>query len=1309
MTSVRSSQVITGLIEKMGSQDPDFRYMALNDVISECSQEPYVSLTEAVESQLVGAVLNLVTDANSEVKNISIKCLAALTRRVRDKQVQIMIERLADTVTSKEEESRDIASLGLKTLAAEVRLDSSLPSVLCARVVPKLLSHVRDPASSQELIIDCLEIVSEIIARFPSHTAANTNLQGQILQSALPFLRHTRPAVRKRALAVLGALGPNCASEIFTQLAKDMSEDLNHSSAEVNRTVIQLISTLARTSPRRLGRRLPQFMPRIIEKAKVDDDELREVVLQALETILLRCLSEVTPFVNQIVDCAIVLLRHDPNYADDEENDEADRMDEDGAENGDGDEDEDEDDLEDDYSDDEDVSWKVRRTAAKVLAAAINTRSELLLAFSQTIAPALVARFSEREESVRVEVLATFVSLLKQIELFGGAAQASEVPSSQGLLKRKLQDMDAEGDLSIRGQLSSLVPTLWKKLSKELVSKSLTTRTGAFAVLRELVVVLDGGLDAHVPALVRQTERCVRTTDVSSGPSASLKGDIISFIRLLFATHPPRVFDPHLDSLVPILIEAIDDRPQRITSEALVACAELVRVCRPVQRSAASPRGKSSAYKPYIVKIFDAVAARIAKPGADQDIRARVIACVGTILAHAGDDLDDRREAACTLLLDALANEVTRLAAVRTITQVAASPVCVGPQFEALIVQSIPEVAQLLRKSNRQLKITSFECLAEVLSRAHLDKATTDTVVRELQPLLDNDAEVSTNVRPQTLRTVSLLLSNNPEALPEIRSKIEPHLYPILESSLTQGAALDAEIDVFAAIAGADTSVGDEVISELLGLVERGKKQRAGTHLYSAVSRCVGAVAKTAPASADNVIARVSRDLGKSGKLSDLDTYFDLHVLGELGRFRSFSASDALVQNVLALYESKSEEVKGAAAFALGNMAVGSLDQLLPIIEQHVNDASADASSNKRILSLHALKELISNASTEQLGAVASRVWAPLFAACDTKDEATRNIGAECLARLTMSDPATYLVQLQSALASPSPSIRSAVITALRFTLTESNSASTTSRNAFGAGYVDASSSQVTVSSNRLSTGSLSSGTSKLDDALVPLMVPFLSLLKDSDLDVRRHALFALNAAAHNKPYLIRDLLPTIVPLLYNETHPKPELLRKVTMGPFTITTDDGLDLRKNAFETMYTLLDTCSSRLNLHEYLSRVIAGLGDDDGIKVLSSLMLLRLAAIAPVQVSQRLDEIAEPISAALRIKLKDSATKQDVDKAAELQRAIFRVLIALEKLNTSSQMFAQLVKDVRKSDRAAVLEELERHASQDGRLADAMDLA
>ena len=54
-------------------------------------------------------------------------------------------------------------------------------------------------------------------------------------------------------------------------------------------------------------------------------------------------------------------------------------------------------------------------------------------------------------------------------------------------------------------------------------------------------------------------------------------------------------------------------------------------------------------------------------------------------------------------------------------------------------------------------------------------------------------------------------------------------------------------------------------------------------------------------------------------------------------------------------------------------------------------------------------------------------------------------------------------------------------------------------------------------------------------------------------------------------------------------------------MGPFKHEVDDGLDLRKAAFECMYTLLDTCVDRIDIFEFLSHVQDGLKDHYDIKV------------------------------------------------------------------------------------------------------------
>ena len=67
------------------------------------------------------------------------------------------------------------------------------------------------------------------------------------------------------------------------------------------------------------------------------------------------------------------------------------------------------------YSDDDDASWKVRRGAAKLLAAVYTNYSADLDALYPKTVPSLLSRFREREESVKADIFHAFVALLQQV------------------------------------------------------------------------------------------------------------------------------------------------------------------------------------------------------------------------------------------------------------------------------------------------------------------------------------------------------------------------------------------------------------------------------------------------------------------------------------------------------------------------------------------------------------------------------------------------------------------------------------------------------------------------------------------------------------------------------------------------------------------------------------------------------------------------------------------------------------------------------------------------------------------------------
>jgi len=330
-----------------------------------------------------------------------------------------------------------------------------------------------------------------------------------------------------------------------------------------------------------------------------------------------------------------------------------------------------------------------------------------------------------------------------------------------------------------------------------------------------------------------------------------------------------------------------------------------------------------------------------------------------------------------------------------------------------------------------------------------------------------------------------------------------------------------------------------------------------------------------------------------------------------------------LRETILHYFSQTSEEVKTAAAYSFGSIALGNLPLYLPALLSEM-----EMQPRKQYLLLHALKEIISGQQNVNISVYTEEIWRALFGHAECPEEGTRNVVAECLGRLTLANPEAFLPRLKAALSSDSKLLRTTVVTAVKFTIVDQPQ--------------------------------------PIDPILKDTIGDFLKSLVDPDLNVRRVALVAFNSAAHNKPALIRDLLPELLPQLYAETQVRKELIREVEMGPFKHSVDDGLDLRKAAFECMYTLLDTCLDRLDIRDFITHVENGLRDHYDIKMLTYLMVSRLAQLCPSQVIQRFDRLIEPLKTTVTLKVKDNSVKQEYEKQDELKRAALRAVNALSSI-------------------------------------------
>ncbi|KIJ45062.1 hypothetical protein M422DRAFT_167119 [Sphaerobolus stellatus SS14] len=1217
--------IMNGLMEKMNSPDQDFRYMALNDLMNQIKSDS-VSLTadEAIERKVLQHVMKLVQDKISEVKNQAVKCLGQLIKIIRESQMDYVVDSLIDFSGSQEEELRDIAGLALKTITSEIPQESNLAAKACARLVPKLLAQLQNSSTPPETLLEILSILSILVSRFPAHVSS-LNLPVSPVQVMVPLLEHSRPAVRKRTIVTLAQFLPSASAETTNNLLRTVIvAPLINASTPVGtqRTSIQLLAAIARYSPTVVAPILGDVIPGILKASSQDDDEQRESSLQTLEALVLRCPTEVTPFLNQIISVGVTLIKYDPNYAGDDEDD-------DDAEMGDADDDDDDADLDDEYSDDEDTSYKIRRSATKLLGSVIGTRPELLGALYKSVSPVLISRFGDREESVRLEVWATYSLLVTQTGVYGG--NIKEVDASPIVGKRKREE---EGEMEIEESPYSLlrgqVPSLSKKLLKQLQASKVPPATlqAGFNLLVSLLTVLPGCLASQVTPLFAATRSVLAQAPTTA--TSSLHVTILSFLSLFFATHPANIYVSSLPTLIPVLLTALREKHPRVAAESFRAFSSLITALKPLKPT------------DWADKIYIEAVSRLKANDTDTEVRD----CAGELIADLWISAPEVVKTKGGEEWQAMLKVGRTESSVKVIKRVAIE----AEMDDQWINGCVEWVSNILKKSGRAGKVDAFVTLNNLISK--YQSGVPADLAPHLIPQLSNYL-TTTDIAllSQALATVCILLQFSPAtSYPAVEEDILKDIYPLAHSPLVSGACLDSLLGFFSALVEADSQIASHVIP---GLVTALKKADRSEAVPANVAKVVSCIVRSQISVAAGVIAEFSRSLKPGSKAPESQLVLSLLVLGELGRFIDMSLQADVFNISISLFSSESEAVRTAAAFAAGNMTIGNMHHFLPAIIQLVQ-----SNDEKRLLALHAVKEVANNSSIGQLETIADTLWTPLFERSENAEEATRNVAAACLGKLTTANPSKYLPQLQSRLHDPSPSVRATVVSAIRYTFVDT-----------GRSY---------------------------DELLAPIIVEFLLLIVDENLDVRRLSLSALNAAARNKPQLIREHLGSLLPPLYEQTVINPKLIRTVQMGPWQHKVDDGLEARKAAYETMYTLLDTSLNKLDLHTFFSRVKAGLVDpSDEIKVLCHLMLFRLAQIAPTPMAQRLNEVGDEFTTTMQAATVTKDTvKQDLERTAELQRSALRTIAALSKISTpgNAPLFDACVESVRKSSWSSEFQEL-----------------
>lgn len=294
-------------------------------------------------------------------------------------------------------------------------------------------------------------------------------------------------------------------------------------------TLLQCFGQMARTVGNKVSQHLNDVFPLLFQYAQqlnrdqsIDiDNEITEVCLSTFETLVRKCPREVAPYIDKMLELSFLQISYDPNYTYDDNAGDGMEDDEEGGWGS---------DFEDDNmgnDDDDDTSWKVRRAAARTIEAVIGSRPELLRTIYEQHARSIVARFKERDDNVKCNVLEVFQQLLKSTQ-----SQSSNGTSSFASIESDLTTPSLNRASSVQNTydlLAQLVPLVVDTLVKQLKSKNLKVRVSVMQTLSQLASTASSSMDQQFAKFLPELEKALND---QSGYELVL--DTLAILRKLF-------------------------------------------------------------------------------------------------------------------------------------------------------------------------------------------------------------------------------------------------------------------------------------------------------------------------------------------------------------------------------------------------------------------------------------------------------------------------------------------------------------------------------------------------------------------------------------------------------------------------------------------------------------------------------------------------------------------------------------------------------------------------------------------------------
>lgn len=1000
------------------------------------------------------------------------------------------------------------------------------------------------------------------------------------------------------------------------------------------------------------------------EAASALQIELRESCFAGFASFVLRCPALIRPHIDQIVDSALAYMRFDPNYTYDDDDDDAEEDEEEEEEME--EEEEDEYSTEDDMSDeDDDNNWKVRRSAIRTLTAVVEATkhdpSKLWIdEFSwrrnsekkTTVAGALVNRFKEREENCRVDIIECFTRLL---------SYTVSASSAGVLVLASCTSMDDDALASsgavvvdLRSNVSSAIV---KATEKQLSAKKggERSKSSAIALLSTLCLAPGGiGSSEQITSVFRHVKTILNADDDANTRrhtavnSKSLKLEALCLVRIMVSCKKHDASDIK-NALLPTLLsdicKCVQEDWYKVISEALRVLKEIPDL---MLLGSATKAEKDEV----ATSLYNAIEPRLSEHDLDQEIKECALSASASLLSVLYASLtQDQKDRILALLLERLMNDTTRIAAIKTLSAVGRAAQSSGDlDLSSVMNKALEQLALLLRQQSRGLRQSALECLDIMVlclpeKDVDMDEGLFDSVLKDLGDII---SDTDLHICHLSLSASNSILKARPSTGPLVKSHVLPASLTLSKSALLQNPALSSLLNLQEQMIASGAIEFDE-LHKLLEEQMSGEGSKCSKQVISNLAECIATIAAASPSAKQQSFMKSTISSIKP-KGTDVESMqLNLLVSGNFGRKVDVSQMKGIAASMQKVYfqsfDSSNEDVKHAAALAIGRASVGAIDPFLPALL-----SALEGSSGKRqYLLFSSLREFIHcyrETEGSDLSPSVPMLLPPLEMNCGNEEEGVRAMVAECLGALACLEPKTILPVLQKLATDESEKkvhVRWTVGNAVKFAI---------------GGHISPS-------------------------ELAPFMPTFVELLKEDDLAVKNVAILMVYSAVHHAPQLVVGIMKEqILPQLYELAQLNME--RKIDLGPFKHTVDDALPLRKAALSVFSTCLDKCPSSLDIPAFMPVLAKALADVEDVQLQSHQIVLTMCDRHPIPLIAAADSFVGPLDKTVH-KKKGQKTGTELERVYEWIKSGLRVMLAMAELDgiSGARNFMDFVDRIKKS--------------------------